>query len=169
MVGFALQLVTLAASTAASIEQCCGVCPSLRLYVLSFFQRDYIAVLQCCQCIFQAFCLIYFFICSFSMQYSKIQCNPQRYKTTDELKSKSSHLRLYRPCTLIQRCRQTDSNMSSYNVHLWLRCYTHTHTHAHTHTHTFNGPISETTRVSWCQKGKTNLDFTEARDSEWQY
>ena len=38
----------------------------------------------------------------------------------------------------------------------------------HTHTHTFNGPLSGTTRVSWCQKGKTNLDFSEARDSEWQ-
>jgi len=25
------------------------------------------------------------------------------------------------------------------------------------------------TRVSWYQKGKTNLDFTEARDSEWQW
>jgi len=23
--------------------------------------------------------------------------------------------------------------------------------------------------VSWCQKCKTNLDFTEARDSEWQW
>jgi len=23
--------------------------------------------------------------------------------------------------------------------------------------------------VSWFQKGKTNLDFTEARDSEWQW
>jgi len=29
------------------------------------------------------------------------------------------------------------------------------------HTHTFNGFLSGTTRV-----GKTNLDFTEARDSE---
>ena len=38
----------------------------------------------------------------------------------------------------------------------------------HTHTHTFNGPFSGTTRVSRYQKGKTNLDFTEARDSEWQ-
>ena len=38
-----------------------------------------------------------------------------------------------------------------------------------THTHPFNGPFSETTRVSWYQKGKTNLDFTEARDSEWQW
>jgi len=41
-------------------------------------------------------------------------------------------------------------------------------THTHTHTHPFNGPLSGTTRVSRYQKGKTNLDFTEARDSEWQ-
>jgi len=39
----------------------------------------------------------------------------------------------------------------------------------HTHTHPFNGPFSETTRVNRYQKGKTNLDFTEARDSEWQW
>jgi len=38
-----------------------------------------------------------------------------------------------------------------------------------THTHTFNGPFSETTQVSRYQKGKTNLDFTEARDSESQW
>ena len=43
------------------------------------------------------------------------------------------------------------------------------HTHTHTHTHTFNGPLSGTTQVSRYQKGKTNLDFTEARDSEWQW
>jgi len=36
-----------------------------------------------------------------------------------------------------------------------------THTHTHTHTHTF-------TPVSPYQNGKTKLDFTEARDSEWQ-
>ena len=36
-------------------------------------------------------------------------------------------------------------------------------------THTFNGPLSGTTQVSRYQKGKTNLDFTEARDSEWQW
>ena len=41
--------------------------------------------------------------------------------------------------------------------------------HTHTHTHTFNGPLSGTTRVSRYQKGKTNLDFIEARDSEWQW
>ena len=37
------------------------------------------------------------------------------------------------------------------------------------HTRPFNGPLSGTTRVSQYQKGKTNLDFTEARDSEWQW
>jgi len=38
-----------------------------------------------------------------------------------------------------------------------------------THTHPFNGPFSGTTQVSQYQKGKPNLDFTEARDSEWQW
>ena len=38
-----------------------------------------------------------------------------------------------------------------------------------THTHSFNGPFSGTTRVSRYQKGKTNLDFSKARDSEWQW
>ena len=33
----------------------------------------------------------------------------------------------------------------------------------------FNGPFSGTTRVSRYQQGKTNLDFTEARDSERQW
>ena len=39
----------------------------------------------------------------------------------------------------------------------------------YTHTHPFNGPLSGTTQVSRHQKGKTNLDFTGARDSEWQW
>jgi len=39
----------------------------------------------------------------------------------------------------------------------------------HTHTHTFNCPLSGTTRISQYQEGKTNLDFTEARDSEWHW
>ena len=38
-----------------------------------------------------------------------------------------------------------------------------------TYTHPFSSPLSRTTRVSRYQKGKTNLDFTEARDSEWQW
>jgi len=50
-----------------------------------------------------------------------------------------------------------------------LYIYLETHTHTHTHTHPFNGPFPGTTRVNRYQKGKTNLDFTEARDSEWQW
>jgi len=33
----------------------------------------------------------------------------------------------------------------------------------------FNGPFSGTTQVSRYQKSKANPDFTEARDSEWQW
>ena len=40
---------------------------------------------------------------------------------------------------------------------------------SNTHTHPFNSPFSETTQVSQYQKGKTNLDFAEARDSKWQW
>jgi len=39
----------------------------------------------------------------------------------------------------------------------------------HTHTHPFNSPLSGTTKVSRYQKGKTNLNFAEARESEWQW
>jgi len=45
----------------------------------------------------------------------------------------------------------------------------HTATSLHTYIHPFNGPFSGTTWVSRYQKGKANLDFTEARDSEWHW
>jgi len=38
-----------------------------------------------------------------------------------------------------------------------------------THTHAFNSPFSGTTQVSRYEKGKANLDFTEARDNEWHW
>jgi len=61
--------------------------------------------------------------------------------------------------------------LKSYQQHFILLLRTHTRTHArtHTHTHPFNGTLSGTTRVSRYQKDKTNLDFTEARDTEWQW
>jgi len=37
------------------------------------------------------------------------------------------------------------------------------------HTHTRLIALSRTTWVSQYQKSKTNLDFTDARDSEWQW
>jgi len=41
-------------------------------------------------------------------------------------------------------------------------------TESHTF-HTFNSSLSGITRVSRYQKGKTNLDFNGAKDSEWQW
>ena len=54
---------------------------------------------------------------------------------------------------------------------LWLcyQCHYSKCYDTHTHTHLFNGPLFGTTRVSRYWKGKTNLDFTEARDSEGQW
>jgi len=43
------------------------------------------------------------------------------------------------------------------------------HRKNYTALHTFNGPFSGTTRASQYQKCETNLDFTEVRDSEWQW
>ena len=57
--------------------------------------------------------------------------------------------------------------LSSSLLHIYL--FLHNLTHTHTHTHTFNSPFSGTTWVSQYQKDKTNLDFTKARDSEWQW
>ena len=48
--------------------------------------------------------------------------------------------------------------------------YSATSTHQTPHTHTrLKALFSGTTRVSRYQKGKINLDFTEPRDSEWQW
>ena len=57
--------------------------------------------------------------------------------------------------------RQTDTQ-----THRQTDRWTH---NTRTHARAFDGPLSGTTRVSRYQKGKTNLDFTEARDSEWQW
>jgi len=41
-------------------------------------------------------------------------------------------------------------------------------TYIYTYIYPFNGPFSETTQVSQYQKGKTNLDFTEATAKDIQ-
>ena len=64
------------------------------------------------------------------------------------------------------RASQSHANHNSRNYFVQFQ---HFHRNSHTHTHTFNGPFYGTTRVGRYQKGKTNLDFTEARDSEWQW
>jgi len=67
-------------------------------------------------------------------------------------------------CQLVQRLewKETDGHWSYDLMALY-------NTHTYTHTHPFNGPLSGTTWLSRYQKSKTNLDFTEARDSEWQW
>jgi len=65
-------------------------------------------------------------------------------------------------CQVLKRCTRKKTGS-------FLSVSRRTNTHTHTHTHPFNGPFSRTTRVSRYQKGKTNLDFTVARDSEWQW
>ena len=53
--------------------------------------------------------------------------------------------------------------------HHYLRFKSNTHTYTCVHTHTYNGPFSGSKQVSQYQKGNINLDFNEARDSEWQW
>ena len=55
------------------------------------------------------------------------------------------------------------------SVTIWQHEYQLLHAQTHPHTHPFSSPLSGTTQVSRYQKGKTNVDFTEARDSEWQW
>ena len=65
------------------------------------------------------------------------------------------------------------SHLQSYNFYeFYLHCFVSSDLKlilVCTHTHTFNGPLSGTTQVSRYQKGKTNLDFSDARDSGWQW
>jgi len=68
-------------------------------------------------------------------------------------------------CLLSKLPTQVYQNTNHTHTHT----HTHARTHARTHAHPFNGPFSGTTQVSRYQKGKTNLDFTAARDSECQW
>ena len=68
---------------------------------------------------------------------------------------------------LIQCDPATNKPVTSTTFHLHMVAFTGIE--SNTHTHPFNGPLTGTTQVSWYQKGKTTLDFTEARDSEWQW
>ena len=69
----------------------------------------------------------------------------------------------YCKCTLIYS-RSSSPKRQQLTVQQMKRKHKYIH-----HTHPFNGPWSGSTQVSRYQKGKTNLDFTEAKDSEWQW
>ena len=74
------------------------------------------------------------------------------------------------PVHVVSSTSSNDSQLNTAHTHTHARTHTRTHarTHArtHTHTHPFYGPLSRTTWVSRYKKGKTNLDFTEARDRQ---
>jgi len=72
--------------------------------------------------------------------------------------------------TTMFTCIERDKSKCAYIISLThARMHARTHARTHTHTHPFYGPLSRITQVSQYQKGKTNLDFTEARDGEWQW
>ena len=76
----------------------------------------------------------------------------------------------WRPAHVSTSCQVwLNTPFTVYFVHMSVPLFTQTYCYTHTHTHTFNGPLSRTTWVSRYQKGKTNLDFTEARDNESQW
>ena len=77
----------------------------------------------------------------------------------------ATHLSMQSKSELQLRCTY-DVNKQWQDIQIMLQTHP---SYTHTHTHLFNGPFSGTTWVSRYQKGKTNLDFTEARDSEWQW
>jgi len=68
------------------------------------------------------------------------------------------------PEMVISKKHETLSQLTTYGISpLQFSCQQQQQQHA------FNGPFSGTTQVSQYQKSKTNPDFTEARDSEWQW
>ena len=66
-------------------------------------------------------------------------------------------------------CNNNTIKHSATHTTFLLTLCARTHARTHTRARAFNVPFSGTTRVSRQQKGKTNLDFTEARDSGWQW
>ena len=79
------------------------------------------------------------------------------------LSGMTKHRRLSWSAIAVQFCQTTQID----NCHT-SECCQHNRSTTH-YTRPFNGPLSWTTRVSWYQKCKTSQDFTEARDSEWQW
>ena len=82
-----------------------------------------------------------------------------------------SHRTIWRlGCTLKHRCNVTTFDISKSILNpITSGQLCQAAAYSSQHTHTFNGPISRSRQEIWYKKGKTNLDFTEARESEWQW
>ena len=89
-------------------------------------------------------------------------CRQRSLSNWRQITATSGHCRLLHAG---QNFDGTGTRNTSYNQR---PCALHS-THYSRHTHPFNGPFSGTTQLSRYQKSKTNLDFTEARDSELQW
>jgi len=96
---------------------------------------------------------------------------------------------IYKEKSIKRNCQNSETNKAVLSFWVLTQCYKFNTTSANAeikskrklnvvhyaphitteYTYTFNGPLSRTNRVSRYQKGKTNLDFTEARASEWQW
>ena len=86
------------------------------------------------------------------------KCNELTTKFDGVEASPASCLQLFWKCLHVQY-KHSNQVLTLHSISSSYNTYIHT---------PFNGPLSRTTRVSRYQKG-TNLDFTEARDSEWQW
>ena len=92
------------------------------------------------------------------------------YRTLEATRSRDGWVHMFIP-----HCPTITLQLHNFDLFRTWTCCTSSfcsvawHTHTHTHTHPFNSPLSGTTQVVRYLKGKTNLDFTEARDSEWQW
>ena len=101
-----------------------------------------------------AACISVFVISGFKMPWA-VSCLPQ------VISSSCSFLHSYPFTSATAACWKTSNRESSHGkiASVFLL----------THNNLFNGPLSWTIWVGRYQKGKTNLDFTEATDSEWQW
>ena len=97
-----------------------------------------------------------------TLLYDRLDCeNSSLVSATGTVQSRTAlHAALQSACVAVaqSRCPLTSTGQRQQTI-----------VGSHTHTHPFNGPFCGTTQVGQYQKGKTNLDFTEARDSGWQW
>jgi len=72
--------------------------------------------------------------------------------------------------TYVTQCQTTNEQPSTQQVRILQITQAHTHARTHTHTHTRLTALCPGL-PGWAgtRKVKTNLDFPEARDSEWQW
>ena len=80
-------------------------------------------------------------------------------KTTNSVNARSTNMTYLVKCSMC--CNRYNPETTTSCIYVQI-----SNENLNIHTHQFNGPLSGATWVSRYQKGKTNLDFTEARDSE---